>query len=260
MNNPKTIATWNVNSIVARLPLVLRYLESSKPDVLCIQELKCVDEKFPFDEIAAAGYSAAAYGQPTYNGVAILSKLPISDVRRGMDGDEEGAHARVIAAAIGDLSLVNVYVPNGQAVGSDKYAFKLSWLERLRNHFDAHYSSSKAVLLCGDFNVAPETKDVHSPERWEGHVLFSEPERAAIEHLREWGFVDAFRMHNEGGGFYSWWDYRAGAFRRNDGLRIDHVWITKPLAERCTAAWIDKETRTWDRPSDHVPVTIELVG
>jgi exodeoxyribonuclease-3 len=260
VNTPKTVATWNVNSIAARLPLVLRFLEESKPDVLCLQEIKCVEDRFPRADLEAVGYTSAVYGQPTYNGVAILSRGPLENVAVGMDGDEDGAQARVIAALAGELAIVNVYIPNGQAVGTDKYAFKLAWMERLRGYFDARYAPTAPVLLCGDFNVAPEARDVHFPERWEGQVLFSEPERAALERVRAWGFVDAFRLHNEAGGFYSWWDYRAAAFRRNDGLRIDHVWVTEPLAKRCTAAWIDKQTRSWDRPSDHAPVMIELAG
>jgi exodeoxyribonuclease-3 len=256
----KTFATWNVNSVAARLPLVLRWLESAKPDVLCLQEIKCVDDRFPREEFLAAGYTAAVYGQPTYNGVAILSREPLVEVRRGLTDDDSVAHARVLAARAGDVHVVNVYVPNGQAVGTDKYEFKLAWMARLREYFDERFSPDDAVLLCGDFNVAPEARDVHEPARWEGQVLFSEPEREALERVREWGFVDAYRRHNEAGGFYSWWDYRAAAFRRNDGLRIDHVWVTAPLAERTTGAWIDKETRAWERPSDHAPVVVEIAG
>jgi exodeoxyribonuclease-3 len=252
------IATWNVNSVLARLPLVLRWLEEARPDVLCLQELKCVDERFPAAEFEAAGYLAAVNGQPTYNGVAILSRHPLEDVRRGMTGDEEGAHARVIAARTGGINVVNVYVPNGQSVGTDKYKFKLEWLARLRAHLDEEFWADDDVLLCGDFNVAPEDRDVHDPELWRGRILFSQPERAAIEEVKAWGFTDAFRLHNPGGGQFSWWDYRQGGFRRNLGLRIDHVWVSEPLAERCKRSWIDKEPRGWERPSDHTPVVAEF--
>ena len=248
------IATWNVNSITARLPLVKQWLEMALPDVLCLQELKCMDEKFPAEELAELGYKSEVFGQRTYNGVAIVSRSGCTDVRRGLPDDEEGAQARLIAATIEGVRVVNVYVPNGQFVGSDKYRFKLEWMQRLRRFFDKEFEKSEQVLLCGDFNVAPEERDVHDPLQWEGHVLFSKHERTALEKIREWGFEDAFRLHHEEGGHYSWWDYRQGSFRRNNGLRIDHIWVSRPLARRCTEVWIDKEPRTWERPSDHTPV------
>jgi exodeoxyribonuclease III len=252
------IATWNVNSVLARLPLVLRWLKSARPDVLCLQETKCSDERFPAAEFAAAGYRAAAYGQPTYNGVAVLARGEIADVRKGLPGDEPGAQARVIAATVGGVRVVNVYVPNGQAVGTEKYAFKLHWLNRLREYLDEEFWADDEVLICGDFNVAPEDRDVHDPVAWRGRILCSGPERARLEHVREWGFTDAFRLHVAAGGQYSWWDYRAGSFRMNAGLRIDHVWVSEPLAERCARAWIDREPRGWERPSDHTPVLAEF--
>jgi exodeoxyribonuclease-3 len=248
------IATWNVNSITARLPLVTKWLENTKPDVLCLQELKCVDEKFPAEQFAELGYHSAVYGQRTYNGVAILSLKESTDIQRGFPDDQEGAHARLLAATVNGVRIVNVYVPNGQFVGSDKYRFKLEWMQRLRRFFDDSYETSERVLLCGDFNVAPEERDVHDPAQWEGHVLFSKRERAALEKIKEWGFNDAFRLHTEEGGHYSWWDYRQNGFRRNAGLRIDHVWVSEPLAKICGESWIDKEPRSWERPSDHTPV------
>lgn len=252
------LATWNVNSITARLPLVLRWLDSARPDVLCLQETKCVDEKFPVEAFKELGYGSETFGQPTYNGVAIVSLYSCEDVRRGFPSDDATAHARLIAATVNGIRIVNVYIPNGQSVGSDKYRFKLKWMRRLREFFDSGYDTREPVFLCGDFNVAPEDRDVHNPKIWEGRILFSEPEKAALEEVRRWGFVDAFRLHNSEGKQFSWWDYRAGAFRRNLGLRIDHVWVSPSLAKKCAAAFIDKEPRGWERPSDHAPVIVEL--
>jgi len=258
VNRTLKIATWNVNSIAARLPIVTKWLEMERPEFLCLQEIKCVDEKFPAEAFSELGYISETHGQRTYNGVAILSRKPIEMVERGFPDDEEGAHARLLSATIAGIHVVNVYIPNGAFVGSDKYAFKLNWMRRLRALFDEKYKESDLVLLCGDFNVAPEERDVHDPELWEGHVLFSRREREALLNIKEWGFVDAFRLHTEESGHYSWWDYRQGAFRRNAGLRIDHIWVTKPLAEQCAASWIDSEPRTWERPSDHTPVVAEF--
>jgi len=252
------IATWNVNSITARLPLALKWLESARPDVLCLQETKCTDDKFPADTFAALGYKSEAFGQRTYNGVAILSRHPIAEAQRGFPDDDESAHARLLAATIKGVRVVNVYIPNGQFVGSDKYRFKLEWMGRLRSLLDEQHKQSEPLLLCGDFNVAPEERDVHDPALWQGRILFSRRERAALEHIRDWGFTDAFRQHTEEGGHFSWWDYRQGSFRRNAGLRIDHIWVSKPLAARSVATWIDTEPRTWERPSDHTPVVAEF--
>ena len=252
------LATWNVNSVVARLPLVLQWLARTRPDVVCLQELKCTEERFPAAAFAELGYRAEVFGQPTYNGVAILSRSAATDVVRGFPEDDAAAPARLLAATVEGVRIVNVYVPNGAFVGSDQYAFKLEWMKHLREFFDDHYWTDDDVLLCGDFNVAPEDRDVHDPEMWRGKILFSSKERAALEHIREWGFTDAYRLHTKEGGNFSWWDYRAGSFKRNAGLRIDHVWISEPLAERCRAAWIDKEPRGWERPSDHTPVVVEF--
>jgi exodeoxyribonuclease-3 len=187
------IATWNVNSVTARLPLVMKWLEGERPDVLCLQETKCVDEKFPADAFAELGYKSEAFGQRTYNGVAILSLKTCADVRRGFPDDEEAAHARLLAASVGGVRVVNVYVPNGAFVGSDKYRFKLEWMKRLRAFLDAHAERSAPVLLCGDFNVAPEERDVHDPQLWQGRILFSKREREALAKIKDWGFDDAFR-------------------------------------------------------------------
>jgi exodeoxyribonuclease III len=252
------IATWNVNSILARLPHVLRWIDDLQPDVLCMQETKCTDDKFPGDIFHERGYKCLTFGQQAYNGVATLSRFDCEVPRRGYPEDVEGANARLLATKIGGIQIINVYVPNGQMVGAEKYLFKLDWMKRLRSFFDAHYQRSEQVLLCGDFNVAPEERDVHDPRLWQGRILFSDPERAALKEIRDWGFTDAFRLHTEAGGHYSWWDYRMGAFRRNHGLRIDHIWISDSLVSRNTNTWIDMAPRTWERPSDHAPVITEL--
>ena len=252
------IATWNVNSILARLQDVMRWLDAVRPDVLCMQETKCTDDKFPADAFRERGYQSLRFGQQTYNGVAILARAECENICRGYPNDDEGAHARLLAASIAGIQIVNVYIPNGQMVGSDKYQFKLEWMKRLRTFFGTRYDKATPVLLCGDFNVAPEERDVHDPRLWQGRILFSDPERAALQEIKSWGFTDAFRLHTEAGGHYSWWDYRAGAFRRNHGLRIDHIWITEPLVPKNKSTWIDIEPRTWERPSDHAPVVAEF--
>ena len=252
------VATWNVNSVLARLPLVLRWLASERPDVLCLQELKCADDRFPTADFTALGYHSAIYGQPTYNGVAILSRQPLEDVRRGLPDDEVGVQTRFISGTFEGARLINVYVPNGAFVGSDKYDFKLEWLKRLRSFLDEDFWADDDVLLCGDFNVAPEDIDVHDPDVWRGKIHCSPLERETLENVRSWGFTDAFRSRVKEGGHYTWWDFRTGAYRRNAGLRIDHIWTSQPLTERCQAAWIHREPRAWERPSDHTPVVAEF--
>ncbi len=252
------IATWNVNSITVRLPQVMGWVEANRPDVLCLQETKCVDEKFPAAAFREIGYHVEVFGQRTYNGVALLSLSPAVDVRRGFPDDLADAQKRLIAATINGVRVLNVYIPNGQAVGSDKYLFKLDWIGRLRKFFDEDCDTTQPLVLCGDFNVAPEDRDVHDPALWAGQILCSDGERAAVEAVREWGLVDLFRQHHDEGGYFSWWDYRAGAFPRNHGLRIDHLWATAPLAQQCVDAWIDKTPRALEKPSDHVPVVAEF--
>jgi exodeoxyribonuclease III len=253
------LATWNVNSILVRLPNVLKWLESVSPDILCLQEIKCIDEKFPVTEFAELGYRSTLFGQRTYNGVAILSRVESGRIQRGFAEKEFGAdQARLLAVTINNLNVINVYIPNGAFVGSDKYSFKLEWLGHLREFLDAHYNAKENVVICGDFNVAPEDIDVHNPQLWEGKILCSEKERSALNRVKAWGFIDTFRLHTSDKGYFSWWDYRAGGFKRNLGLRIDHIWSSESLAKRCTKAWIDKEPRGWDRPSDHAPVIAEF--
>ena len=252
------IATWNVNSILARMSSVTRWLDMVKPDVLCMQETKCTDDKFPTLIFQERGYQCQLFGQQSYNGVAILTRDACEIGRRGYPEDDETAQSRLITTQVGGIDVITVYVPNGQMVGSEKYAFKLNWMKRLREFLDAGYDPSTPVLICGDFNVAPDERDVHDVRLWQGRILFSEPERAALQHIKDWGFTDAFRLHTEAGGNFSWWDYRAGAFRRNMGLRIDHIWISEPLVKRNVRTWIDMEPRTWEKPSDHAPVIAEF--
>ena len=252
------IATWNVNSVLARMPHVLRWLDNVKPDVLCMQETKCTDDKFPALVFQERGYQCQLFGQQSYNGVAILARTTCETTHRGYPGDDATAQSRLITSTVEDIQIVNVYIPNGQAVGSEKYEMKLAWMRRLRQFFDENYDPSKPVLLCGDFNVAPEERDVHDVRLWQGRIMFSEQEHATLQHIKDWGFTDAFRLHTDEGGKFTWWDYRAGAFRRNMGLRIDHVWITESLVSRTVRTWIDLEPRMWEKPSDHAPVLTEL--
>lgn len=223
-----------------------------------MQETKCTDDKFPTLIFQERGYHCQLFGQQSYNGVAILTREVFETGCRGYPDDDETAQSRLLTTTAGGINIVNVYVPNGQMVGSEKYAFKLGWMKRLREFFDAQYDRTTPVLLCGDFNVAPEERDVHDVRLWQGRILFSEQERAALQQIKDWGFTDAFRLHTEAGGNFSWWDYRAGAFRRNMGLRIDHIWISDPLVKRNVRTWIDMEPRTWEKPSDHAPVVAEF--
>lgn len=252
------IATWNVNSINIRLEQMLKWGEANQIDVICLQETKCVDEKFPLEEINNAGYQAAFLGQKSYNGVAILSKHEIEDVQKNFHDDTLDAPKRLIAATVKGVRIVNTYIPNGTEIWTDKFTFKLDWLQRLRRFFDEHYGKDENVLLCGDFNVAPDERDVWSVAAWEGKLHFSKPERAAIHHVKQWGFVDVFRQINGDEKIYSWWNYREGAFFKNQGLRIDHIWTSKSLAEKCVGCWVDKKPREGERPSDHAPVVAEF--
>jgi exodeoxyribonuclease-3 len=251
------VATWNVNSIAARLPIVTSWVVEHQPDVLCLQEIKCIADRFPVAAFADLGYEAAVFGQPTYNGVAILARGALARIERGFPGDPE-IPARLIAATVGALRIIDVYVPNGAPLGSDRYTGKLAWLERLRAYLEARQSADALLVLCGDFNVAPEPRDVYDPIGLASQVLFTPAERAALAPVAAWGLVDTFRLHEDGAGHYSWWDYRQAAFRRDLGLRIDHIWATPPLAATCTRAWIDRAPRAGERPSDHVPVVADF--
>ena len=251
------LAAWNVNSLRVRLPQLLDWLGQARPDVVCLQELKLEDAKFPRAEIEAAGYQAAFSGQKTYNGVAILARGSLSEVSAGLPGFADD-HKRVIAANVGDLRVVSVYCPNGQAVGSDKYAYKLRWYAALRDYLAAELARRPQLAVAGDFNVAPEDRDVHDPKAWEGQVLVSEPERAALRDIVGLGLTDSFRLFEQPEKSFSWWDYRMLAFRRNAGLRIDHILVTPALGARCKSSSIDKAPRKLERPSDHAPVVAEF--
>lgn len=251
------IATWNVNSLRVRLAQVRAWLEQHRPDILCLQETKQLDADFPECEIRKCGYEVVYSGQKTYNGVAILSKSPASDVIKDLPGQDD-PQRRVLIATIENIRVINVYVPNGQAVGADKYRYKLGWLASLERLIKNELGQHRDVVLLGDYNIAPEDIDVHDPELWRGKILFSEPERAAFNSLIAAGLQDSFRKFEQEPNSFSWWDYRAVAFRRNRGLRIDHILCSPKLYDRCSACWIDKEPRKLERPSDHAPVAAEF--
>ena len=251
------LATWNVNSLKVRLPQVLEWAGKHRPDVLCLQETKLQDEQFPAVEIRATGYEPLANGQKTYNGVCIVSLGPPSETITEIPGLED-PQKRVLAATIGGIRIINAYVPNGESVESDKYQYKLKWLAAFRDWIKAELARHPRLAVLGDFNVAPENRDVYDPAAWEGHVLFSVPERNAFKELLAAGFKDAFRLFQQPERSFTWWDYRMSAFRRKMGLRIDHILLSEELAKRCTACTIDVEPRRNERPSDHAPVVAEL--
>jgi exodeoxyribonuclease-3 len=251
------LATWNVNSIRARVEVVATWLEQARPDVLCMQETKVVDDAFPTEEFTRLGYSVTKTGQPTYNGVAIASRLPQSDVCVDLPGGTDNER-RLIAATIAGVRVVNVYVPNGKSVTSPSFQFKLEWLRRLRGWLDGSATPDQQVLVCGDFNVAREPRDVFDPVRLDGQLLYHPEERRALEQFLEFGFEDLYRRFHAEAGLFSWWDYRAGSLRLNRGFRIDYVFASRPLAERCRAAEIDVAPRKREKPSDHAPVVVEL--
>ncbi|MDX2218976.1 MAG: exodeoxyribonuclease III [Burkholderiales bacterium] len=246
------LVTWNVNSLNVRLPHVEGWLKAHQPEVLCLQEIKMEDAKFPREAIESLGYHVVFDGQKTYNGVAIIAKSAPVDVTRGIAGyaDEQ---KRVIAATIDGVRVVCVYIPNGQSLDSDKYQYKLGWLKALTAWLEGELKRYPDLALLGDYNIAPEDRDVHDPKAWEGQVLVSEPERAAFRALQALGLTDSFRLFEQPEKSFTWWDYRMNGFKRNLGLRIDHVLLTSPLAARCTASSIDVEPRKLERPSDHTP-------
>jgi exodeoxyribonuclease-3 len=248
------IATWNVNSIRSRVERVVAWTERERPDVLCFQEIKTTDDLFPLERFAELGYQAEVFGQKTYNGVALLSLQPVTKVARNLPDDEAGAPSRLIAGTVGGVRIVNVYVPNGQSPESDKFVYKLDWLQRLRAFLDETAKPGGSLVLLGDFNIAPEERDVRYPELWRGGIHFHPKEHAALARITGWGLHDLLRKHHEEGGLYSWWDYRQLAFQKNNGLRIDLILGTKKMLARCTGVEIFRDERKGESPSDHVPV------
>jgi len=253
------IVTWNVNSVRARLPRLLPWLEESRPEVVCLQETKVVDELFPLEPFEELGYQVAVHGRKTYNGVAILSRVGLEDVRRGL-GDEGPDERRVIGATVaGGVQVLCVYVVNGQSVGSEKYAHKLEWLGRLRALLERDYDCGREqVVLCGDFNVTFDDRDVYDPEAWRDKILCSQPERDALAQVMDVGLVDALRHFTEEGEHYTWWDFRSRAWRGNRGLRIDHHLLSNPALEVCRGVRIDRDARDGEKPSDHAPGFVSL--
>lgn len=252
------VATFNVNSLRARLPIVLQWMAKNQPDVLCLQETKVQDEDFPTDEIDKTGYKCVFKGEKSYNGVATFSKSPITKMESGFRNEPQD-QARLIKAEINGIVIVNTYVPQGVSPDSDKFQYKLEWFERLHAFFKNHFKPSDPVILLGDLNIAPDPKDIYDPDALWGHVCFHPEVQKALDKVLQWGFVDVFRLHCSEAGQYTFWDYRLpNSFKRNLGWRLDHIMVTKPLAEKCTACYIDKEPRTADRPSDHTPIISEF--
>lgn len=255
------IATWNVNSVNARLETVLKWFEEAKPDVACLQEIKCVDEKFPSEPFERLGYNLAVHGQKSYNGVALLSKRPLEDVRRGLPDGEGDDHARYIEAVISGptpVRVASIYLPNGNPVESEKYPYKLRWMERLNAHARELLTLEEPLVLTGDFNVIPEACDAEFPANWEGDALFRPQTREAFRALKYLGLSDAFLEADGATGAYTFWDYQAGAWQRNNGIRIDHALLSPQAADLLSGVSIHRDVRGWDKPSDHVPFVIEL--
>jgi exodeoxyribonuclease-3 len=251
------LATWNVNSLNVRLPHVLDWLHDNPIDVLCLQETKQEDSKFPYDALKAVGYDAIHIGQKTYNGVAIISRHPLSEVQRNIPNFDDDQQ-RVIAATINGIRVICAYIPNGQAVDSDKYQYKMRWLNALTNWLKTELVAHPKLILLGDYNIAPEDRDCHDPAAWVGQVLVSPAEREAFQSLVNLGLHDSFRLFEQDEKSFSWWDYRMMGFRRNFGMRIDHILVSDALKSACIAATIDKAPRKLERPSDHTPVLLEI--
>lgn len=251
------LASWNVNSLKVRWPQVEEWLALEKPDALCLQETKLEDTKFPTDEIVAAGYQPVYSGQKTYNGVAILCRTSPEEVQAGIPGYED-PQKRVLAVTVNGVRTICVYVPNGESVDSDKYQYKLKWLEHLTSWIKDEMKTHSRLAVLGDFNIAPEERDVHDPKVWEGKVLFSLPERAAFTNLIQLELTDSLRIFDQGDRCFTWWDYRMNAFKRNLGLRIDHILLSAELAKKCKGFTIHRDMRSRERPSDHAPVSVEL--
>lgn len=251
------LATWNVNSLNVRLPHVLDWLRDNQPDVLCLQETKQEDSKFPYEQLKEAGYNAIHIGQKTYNGVAILSRHSLTNIQRNIPNFDDD-HQRIIAADINGIRIVCAYIPNGQAVDSEKYQYKMHWLAALTDWLKTELIAHPKLILLGDYNIAPEDRDCHDPAAWLGQILVSPAEREAFQKLVTLGLHDSFRLFEQAEKSFSWWDYRMMGFRRNFGMRIDHILVSDALKNNCKAAYIDKVPRKLERPSDHTPVVLEL--
>ncbi|MFN9711735.1 MAG: exodeoxyribonuclease III [Alphaproteobacteria bacterium] len=255
------IATWNVNSVNARIETVLRWFEEAKPDVACLQEIKCVDEKFPTEAFERLGYNVAVHGQKTYNGVALISKTPLEDVRRGLPGDDTDEQARYIEAVVSGPRPVRVgclYLPNGNPVSTPKFDYKLAWMARLNAHARELLTWEEPFVLAGDYNVIPERRDAEFPDNWTDDALFQPESRAAFRALKNLGLTEAFLQADGAPGAYTFWDYQAGAWQRNNGIRIDHVLLSPQAADLLTGVSIHRDVRSWEKPSDHVPLVVEL--
>jgi exodeoxyribonuclease-3 len=251
------IATWNVNSMKVRLPHVVEWLQNHEPDVLVLQEIKQLTENFPTEALQEIGYHSIASGQKTYNGVAVISKSPATDPVTDFP-DLDDPQRRILASTVDGIRIVDLYIPNGSEVGSEKYEYKLNWLKSLRNFLEAEMQRHENVVVLGDFNIAPADADVYDPEKWGDAILCSPLERQALGKLFDLGLTDVFRKFEHPEGTFSWWDYRAAGFRRNAGLRIDLILTSDGMTERCKASYVDKEPRAWERPSDHAPVVAEF--
>ena len=253
------IVTWNVNSLRARMPRVLEFLERETPDVVCLQETKVVDELFPAEPLEEAGYRASFHGQKTYNGVAILSRTPVDNVVCGIPGTDH-PEARVIAGAVDGVLLLNLYVVNGKEVGADKYDYKLSWMDDVAKYISDQFPMEERVVVTGDFNVTFDDRDVYDPDKWRDKILCSQPERDALAKIMEPGLHDGLRKHTDEAGIYTWWDFRTRGFKRGNGLRIDHFLLSQSALDACSAVTVDLEARGGEKPSDHAPVICTLAG
>jgi len=251
------IASWNVNSLKVRLEQVVQWCETEQPDVLALQETKTVDEQFPVEAIEQAGYQVVYSGQKTYNGVAILSRSTAEDVVTDIP-DLDDPQRRILAATVDGVRVINLYVVNGKEVGSDKYEYKLHWLDKVTQYIESQTQQYSDVVVLGDFNIAPDDRDVHDPESWRDKILCSGPERDALQRIMQLGLSDSFRLHHDDAGIFSWWDYRAAGFRRGLGLRIDLILSSDSLSSCCRDSWVDVDPRTWERPSDHTPVVADF--
>ncbi len=258
------IATWNVNSVKQRLEHLVKFLEEARPDVLCLQEIKCLDEAFPLLEVESRGYNVAVHGQKGFNGVAIISKHPLEDVRRGLPGDAEDTQARYIEAVVpfgrSIVRVGSIYLPNGNPIGTAKFTYKLAWMDRLNTYAKARLAEEEALVLCGDYNVIPEPRDAKNPDVWVGDALYQPETRARYRALLNLGFSDALRACHDEDGHYTFWDYQAGAFQKNNGIRIDHLVLSPQASDRLQSVSIHKGLRALDKPSDHVPVSVELAA